>query len=389
MAKKVHEVVLDETQKTINSSLSPELSTEYMQAVAMATKLRKVRARLNIRDVNILLSFYESNNFTDEQKKSIALTDKQRARLIGSVKKIGYSDYAGRVASQPFITNQTNKKLTKMIKKDTEESLDYAKFYFNQHKAGTEDLTWCSDMVLKPVKKNLKSKKPAAASYDRIAEFVYATTDVQIKDGSLNLEGYDKAIMPFADKIFGTDKEIIDAATKKALKKLKLTKKETLTQEEREKVAKLVAQALKPKQTFIEKVKKAVETQHDTHQIAKIDSAAQEELWSQIDDKSKKHIMARAEELFDEKYKDELGHANAVLEDMKKRHPNDYEEYLNKLRQSKVYKQAYAKYSKEYAQSRAEMRSQAIEEYRADVNTHSRGEALETGPVEEESLEQK
>ena len=369
-AKPAQEIVLTDEQKNIAQQFESEVekSTTYKSAASVVNKLKNSKEKLSKAELDTLLNFYKNENFSSAERESLELNKVQQTNLVTNIAKLKSPELGVNFATQDFMIETQNPSLTKVIEKDANASVEYATEYY-KHNVGAEDVRWCFDLVLNNVRKDLVGKKPKDESYSQIAKFIYETQPVAMYEGDTELrtELYNAYIEgSFADKIFGSDEQIARIPNQK--KKAALISK---------------------KENFMKKVREAIVEEHDATKLAEVEAdEVEDNIELESDEKMKAYIQNLTNKKFREKYVEEMKTTQKFMDNIKKRHPNDYDEYLNKLRQSKAYKKAFEKYSKMYTEARESLKAEAITEIKEEIRKESQQQVLNEDNKIEENVEE-
>ncbi len=328
-----------ENDKEIDEDEKIGRMEEYTKAAIAFNKLNTQKGRINRDEVETLLDIFKYKE-DSIQAYTLGLNETQTQNLVESVVKIKDPELAYNVVRENKLINDHDANLTVLIGKNTGLAVDYAVEYYKKN-SGKVDVRWCFDLVMNNVKKDLTRKRPKNESYEPLARFIYEAHPGKHEDETeLNTELYERYIKgDFADKLFGTDKEINEKDEKESKKK--------------------AAQ----KENFISELKKAIVLVHEESTLAKLEAqevAENEKLES--DPAMKKHIDEVVDEKFHELHKKDFDNAAAFRKKLKAEHPKDYDAYLKKLRNSRTYKKAYKKYSNLYAKEKEDLRKETLEE---------------------------
>ena len=318
-----------------NNENNQEKSFVYEKAVAVANKINDEKQKITTADLDTILNFWENDNFSLDEKNSLNLSEEA---LVSKTIDLKNPEYAAKIVSQDKLYIHKTDKLTKLIEKDEDAAFDCAIYDYNM----SGDF-WGINVAVSPLVKDFLSKKPSEESYSRLAEFIFETETEDKVNDSINW---------YASQIFGSDRKI----EQKSEKQQKAIKEK--------------------KQQFVEKMQKAVEEQKDARELAEIEAEEDKEL---VNDASfHKAVEQLTNQKFQEKFAKDINKASKFMAMIEKGHPDPKERdaYLNKLRSSRTYKKAYAKYSKMYETAKNELRIEAKTETKQKIRDLSKSDTI-------------
>ena len=372
MAKKYSEVKMIEEDQ-IAKNLDEDALLVYKEALRIKAKLKRPGSRLKDEEIKSLLDFYEDKRM-NVAKMNFTLETKQKNRLIASIYKTNNPMYA--LKTSLHIETIPPKKLEELIEKDEDTRHEYAGAMLNgavrtkRHESPLDLILDQDDFA------NLINGEITDEAVDKVASLLLMSRYEDMLDEFLTR---------FADKIYGDSKSRFKVAQDKL--GIKGESMDDLSNSDKVKVTEAVLEIDKAYNEFISRVKHKLQEYTDDAKAVAANDFVEDNAKVGVNDFEqelernqplKKALEDNVSKKLNESFKDLFEKSNAVLADIKRRHPKDYEAYLNKLRKTKIYKAEYKKYSQMFAQKRDEIRSQEVSEMKKSVDASSKREAVKS-----------
>ena len=369
-------------QYTAMSMLDDDGVITFKEALKKLDKLNKIGRRFNADDVKYFMDFFDNASLTPA-KAFLFTSLKQKERFIDSVCKTNNPEYALKTAKRIEIT--IPEKLEKIIEKDEDASFEYA--------VSLMDMTVSSKTLKTPLElilnhsefADIMDGKPSEETIEKVAELLSRARFEDLQDMHLNM---------MTNAIFGKTEE----QRKKAQEKLgikedkdgKLSDSDTdKVSEEVEKINNIISDFKSKVITKLEQIKKDAKATavNDLAEENKKEEVNEFKRELENNKPLKKALEDNVSRKFNEFFKKELDAAQIVMNDIKKRHPRDYENYLNKLRKTSTYKREYQRYSQMFSQKRAEIREQEVAGLKKSIDASSKKQAVSTNTSTSQKVE--